>query len=349
MMSLKRLTRGIKMQTFEIPVSQSGERLIRAILVQYPTLTSSLVYKALRKRDVKINGRRVQADQTLQGGETIEIYLPDTCFSPTSATSAGPAGSAGKTQVSSRPPFQVVFNDARLLILNKAPSLSVHGGGDTNDEEPTLIGMVRERWHDPAIELCHRLDRNTGGLIILARRPEIRKAVAELMEQGRLIKRYRCLVRGVPTEGRPITAADGREFQQIEAWLEKVSQTSEVYIHAEKQPRDVSVITRYQVLRIFEGLGPDGEAVSELLVELATGRTHQIRAHLAFIGHPLLGDGKYGRNQYNRHFRGASGPLRLQQLFACQLIFLPHGKGPLADLAGRTFAIEPEYDLVLPT
>lgn len=333
------------MQSFQVPAERHGERLVRVILQQYPQLAGRLVYKALRQKDVRVDGRRVQADLTLQGGEQVQVWLPDDCFV---APAPGAADSA------ECPLYRVVFADRRLLVVNKTAGLAVHGGGETIAGEPTLIDLVRRQYREPGIELCHRLDRNTGGLVLLARQPAAQAAIRDLMDSGRLLKRYRCLVRGIPDAGHPICAADGFALMQLEAWLEKKSRTSEVYIHAEQQPGDLAVVTRYRVLRTFPGFGPDGEPVSELLVELVTGRTHQIRAHFAFLGHPLLGDGKYGRNQYNHHFRtrpGAGKPggfLRNQQLFACQLIFLPHGKGPLADLAGRTFAIEPAYDLDLP-
>jgi len=356
------------MQSFQAPAG-AGQHLLRVIRQHYPQLSSGQLYKALRQKDIRVNGRRVHDDLILQGGEKIQIYLPDACFAlqdqgrNEAGLAAGPADdSAGRTiewtigRESARmaenrlqpTPFRIIFADSRLLILDKAPGLAVHGGGDAIAGEPTLIELVRRQWQDDQIELCHRLDRNTGGLIMLARQPAIRTAVMKLMENGQLLKRYRCLVRGVPSAGHPVTAADGQHFWQVEAWLEKVSHRSEVYIHADEHPGDLPVITRYQVLRVFSGYGPDNEPVSELKVELVTGRTHQIRAHLAFLGHPLLGDGKYGRNQYNRHFRGPGGPLRSQQLFACELVFLKKIQGPLADLAGRTLKVEPAYAIDLP-
>jgi 23S rRNA pseudouridine955/2504/2580 synthase len=106
----------------------------------------------------------------------------------------------------------------------------------------------------------------------------------------------------------------------------------------------VPIITRYRVLKVYPAASPEQDAVSDLEVELVTGRTHQIRAHLAHLGHPLLGDGKYGRNAFNRFFRGASGALRRQQLYSTKLIFMHEAQGPLAYLAGRTLGVEPVYD-----
>jgi 23S rRNA pseudouridine955/2504/2580 synthase len=169
--------------------------------------------------------------------------------------------------------------------------------------------------------------------------------VETLMKNHQLTKRYRCLVRGEPLAGERVQAEDRAKFWQIEAFLEKRARQSEVFIHDIAQPGDLPVVTRYRILRSWPNVGPAGDALSELEVELVTGRTHQIRAHLAHLGHPLLGDGKYGRNSFNRHFRGHNGPPVRQQLWACSLIFSPDiKKGPLADLAGRTFTIEPDYD-----
>lgn len=326
------------------------QRLVPALLAGLPTLRSGQIYKALRNKDVRVNGRRVSADQLVQAGDCLEIFLSEQTVPGT------------QTPPDQSPLFSALFSDQRLLILNKKPGLAVHGGGpgyqskpgepvtdSASADEATLITLARHQFDDPQLRLCHRLDRNTGGLIILARSTTIQREIESLMQAGLLIKRYRCLVRGEPLAGKSIRAIDNTKFFQIEAFLEKRSRQSEVYIHDEEQPGDVPVITRYRILRVFPGFGPDGESVSELEVELVTGRTHQIRAHLAHLGHPILGDGKYGRNSFNRHFRGRGGVVRHQQLAACQLKFISGmQKGPLADLAGRTFQIEPDYDVILP-
>jgi 23S rRNA pseudouridine955/2504/2580 synthase len=131
---------------------------------------------------------------------------------------------------------------------------------------------------------------------------------------------------------------------EVTGWLEKDARHSDVYIHDLKQPGDLPIITRYRVLRVISPESPAQEDTAELEVELITGRTHQIRAHFAHLGHPLLGDGKYGRNSYNRLFQGTDGPLRRQQLHATELRFSPQIKGPLAYLAGKAITIDPDFD-----
>lgn len=330
-----------------VPGKPDGQRLIPTLIAAVAGLTSGQVYKALKKKDVRLNGKRLQADQIVQPGDVIELFLPET----------GAQTEPGQSAQSLRgPALQVVFSDHRLLILNKQAGLVVHGGGpadalaDDDAETNTLIAQARSQFGDPKLTLCHRLDRNTGGLIILARSAEIQQTVVDLMKAGLLTKRYRCLVRGEPLAGQLVRSADNKKFWQLDSFLEKRASRSEVFIHDEQRPGDLPVTTRYRILRCFPEFGPDFEPVSELEVELVTGRTHQIRAHLAHFGHPLLGDGKYGRNTYNRHFKTRSGgALRYQQLFACQLSFSPAiRQGPLADLAGQTIAIEPAYDLELP-
>jgi 23S rRNA pseudouridine955/2504/2580 synthase len=189
---------------------------------------------------------------------------------------------------------------------------------------------------------------NTGGLLLLAKNKESLEQAIRLFHEDRITKRYRCLVRGVPEMGTPCVCADDALMKELSAWLEKPPRGN-VFIHDEAGPDDLPITTRYRVLRVYKKAGPDGENVSELEVELVTGRTHQIRAHLAHLGHPILGDGNYGRNSYNRSFKTVNGGfLKRQQLFASSLIFSKIPRDNLHNgLSGRTFSIEPMYDTVL--
>lgn len=326
------------MQSFTADIGADGKSLVRVILSQYPKLTSGQVYQALRRKDVRVNGQRRNADGPVASGDEISVYLSDEVL----------AGEAGRGAVRSAPPaYTIVYQDPLILIVNKRPGITVHLAAGPKEQGTVLIDQIRADLQEPDIELCHRLDRQTGGLMVLARKPAALQAVRDLMQSDLLVKRYRCLVRGIPDQGNPVVCHDQTAMLELSGWLEKDSGRSDVYIHDQKESGDLPIITRYRVLRTFPQAGPDGEAVSELEVELVTGRTHQIRAHFAHIGHPLLGDGKYGRNSYNRFFRSASGALSRQQLYSTQLMFSPQSKGPLTYLAGRTFTIEPTYDWVV--
>lgn len=323
------------MQSFTADSSADGKSLVRVILSQYPKLTAGQVYQALRRKDVRVNGRRQNADGPVAAGDEIAVYLSDDVL----------AGEAGRGSVKSAPPaYSIVYQDPLILIVNKRPGITVHLAAGPKEQGTVLIDQIRADLQEPDIELCHRLDRQTGGLLVLARKPAALQAVRDLMQSDLIVKRYRCLVRSVPDQGIPVVCHDQTAMLELSGWLEKDSGRSDVFIHDQKESGDLPIITRYRILRIFSEAGPDGESVSELEVELVTGRTHQIRAHFAHIGHPLLGDGKYGRNSYNRFFRGTSGALSRQQLYSTQLMFSPQCKGPLTYLAGRTFTIEPEYD-----
>lgn len=323
------------MQQFVVEENQDGKSLIRVVLAHYPSLAIGQVRQALRKRDVRINGRRTSNDEPLAAGDLIALYLPDDLILGTDKTAAAK---------NSKPLYEIVYQDPMIIIVNKRPGVTVHEIGNGKEQGPFLIDQMRLDLKEPGLELCHRLDRQTGGLLLVARKPAALQAVKSLMQDDLLTKRYRCLVKDVPTAGEPVIASDGSKFLELTAWLEKDAAHSDVYIHNIKQPGDLPIITRYNIINIHSSVGPCGEDIAELEVELVTGRTHQIRAHLAHIGHPLLGDGKYGRNSFNRHFRGQDGALRHQQLFATTLSFSSQCKGTLAYLAGRTFKIDPDYD-----
>lgn len=334
-----------------IPPGQDYLRLIQAIRGRYPELGSNQIFKALRQKDIRVDQIRVNQDRMIRPGQTITLFWPE----PLQAGQVrleqpgDPTEHGGKDHVLNghdRWPFQVVFEHPWFLLLNKPASLQVQAGRSEEDDAGTLIDYARQRWQQPEITLCHRLDRNTQGLIILSRKAEAKAHLDELIRSKQIVKRYRCLVRGIPSQGLPIKAFDGTQMLRLDAWLEKVAGKSDVYVHDQKQPGDKAITTLYRILRSWPHAGPDQEGVSELEVELVTGRTHQIRAHLAHIGHPLLGDGKYGRNTFNKAFQGIAGPLKRQQLSAVSMTFPEKMEGPLATVAGRTFQIEPEYDWV---
>lgn len=305
---------------------EDRKSLVRVVLKRYPQLRSSVLYKALRKRDIKVNGQRLRTDQPVAAGDEIIVYLP------VLAAAQQPAVSR----------YTIVQQQGPVLIIKKQPGLSVQAGAVPDEQDPSLLDLLKQEIN-PNCCLCHRLDRQTGGLLIAARENDTCLEVQRQMQQGLVTKRYACLVRGIPEQGDPVVCEDGLQMLEIKAWLEKISAASIVFVHDEKQPGDVPIVTRYRVDRIYRGAGPDGESVSALTVELGTGRTHQIRAHLAHIGHPLLGDGKYGRNEYNRHFRTRNGFLQHQELWATTLLFSPTCSGPLAALAGQIIRIKPDF------
>ncbi len=326
------------MKTFTVTSDKSGKHIVRVALTNYPTLSPADLHKALKKKDIRINGKRISEDAPVFTGDLVELWLPDEAFE------VKPKAVGGTAEMSD---YKIVMETDRILLVNKRQGLAVHTGKGT--QGPALIDIVRTRQKDRDIDLCHRIDMNTGGLVLLAKGKENLEHAIALFKKDLITKRYRCLVRGVPTEGEPCVCQDDTIMKEIRAFLEKPTRGN-VFIHDEAGENDLPIITRYRVLHTLKGVGPDAEDVSEIEVEIVTGRTHQIRAQFAHLGHPILGDGNYGRNVYNHHFRTRSGAkLRYQQLFATTLLF---GKIPRENLhnalSGRTFSIVPLYDVDLP-
>lgn len=310
--------------TFTIDASENGKRLISVVLNRYTHLRPPMIYQAYRKRNIRVNGHRLRQDSVVFTGDQVVMFLPDRVQQPDRK-------------------YDIHYEDEHVLICRKKPGLLVHTGAAARHHESTLIDLLREERRNPDLCLCHRLDRQTGGLIMIAGNTTLCRSVQDQMRQNRVIKRYTCLVRGIPRHGTPVRCADGTSMRQLTGWLEKDERQSTVYIHDQKRPGDLKIQTCYQITRIFHNVGPDHEDVSELIVELVTGRTHQIRSHLASIGHPIVGDGKYGRNEFNRSFLADGKKVAHQQLWATHLIFSPVCDGPLKKLAGRTIKTAAEF------
>lgn len=325
------------MRSFTVTQSQEGLHVVKASQEAFPQLKSADLFHALKRRDIRIDGKKVNKDIAVKAGNEVEIWLPDELFD--SSRKAAPAKSQEKM-------FEIVAETKGLLIVNKSQGIAVHSG--KSDIEDTLIDLVRQTTKYRDAELCHRIDMNTGGLVLIAKNKAALADCVELFKNGLVTKRYRALVLGEPVVGDPAVGEDGTIYKEVKGYLEK-TKAGKVYIHDEKHPGDLDIATKYRILKTFEDKGPDGESVSDLELELVTGRTHQIRAQFAHLGHPVIGDGNYGRNKVNMFFETSDGKkVRYQQLFSCQIIFGRVPKNNMhVDVSGKTFKILPDYNVRL--
>ncbi|MGE5614044.1 MAG: RluA family pseudouridine synthase [Bacillota bacterium] len=310
------------MKSIIVPAKDANIKIGKYLQTVYPGLSYGTLMKAFRKRDIKVNGVRVEKDYTVKPGDKLEIYITDDLLS----------GSPGKPRQGYGEYFSVVYEDENILLANKNQGVPVHP--DRESSQNTLIEQVREYLREKnehhekngsfQPSLCHRLDRNTGGLVIIAKNQASYSAILDKLKSREIKRYYQCLVKGILKN----------EEAVLKAYLWKDAKKSRVFVSGEKTPGAREIITHYKVV----GYDPASDA-SRLDVELLTGRTHQIRAHLAFIGHPVIGDGKYGSNAVNRAFG-----LKYQALWAYKLKFAFAKDGaPLNYLDGKEFTVEPRF------
>ncbi len=299
--------------------NDAGQRLDKFLTKAFPNLPQSVLYKCIRTKDVKRNGRRCQSSDRLEEGDVLSLYWQEEFFQK-----------EPKAYDFLRAPTDVsiVYEDENLLLLDKQPGLIVHP--DENYHFDSLIARVQHLLYDRgeydpeqenafAPALVNRIDRNTGGLVLAAKNAEALRILNLKLKERQIEKRYLCVVCG----------RLARKEGLLEGYLEKNEAQNRVYIRRRPAEGAKTIRTRYRVLE-------ERGDFSLLEVELLTGRTHQIRAHFASIGHPLAGDGKYGRNQVNK----ALG-FPYQALYSYKLRFAFTGTaGALDYLNGREFTVE---------
>ena len=283
------------MRTFTIGDNDAGQRADKFIMKACPNLPKSLLYKTFRKKDVKCNGKRIPAETFLQAGDVLAVYLPDDCFG---------AEKTAKTVMSDTAP-DVFYENSEIVIMKKPVNLPVHA--DDQHSADTLQGrflyyLAKTGAYTPAQEqsftpaLCNRLDRNTEGFVIGAKTAAALRTVNEMIRDGHVKKQYLCVICGAPPKQQDIVAAYHQRGPGKKAVISPVPKEGFREIR-----------TGYEVLQKKNDL-------ALVLVTLYTGRTHQIRAQMAALGCPLLGDGKYGDAAQNRRYGE-----KHQLLAACRL------------------------------
>lgn len=277
------------------------------------------MYKYIRLKRIKVNSKRAEISTRLQVGDTVDMYINDEFFEK-SETRYDFTGASKN--------LDIVYEDENIMLLNKKSGLLSHP--DDTEYVDTLIGRVKRYLYEkgefnpddeasftPA--LVNRIDRNTAGIVIAAKTAAALRILNQKMKDRELHKYYLCVVHGrlEPKSG------------TLSGYLVKNETKNKVFVYDTMRDGAKTIKTKYHVLRY-------GKDLSLVEIELLTGRTHQIRAHFASIGHPLLGDGKYGSNALNKK----SG-LKKQCLCSYRLEFdFTTDSGELEYLNGQSFEIK---------
>ena len=306
------------MKKVTITQNDSGQRLDKFLFKYFKSIPASLVYKGIRKKRIKVNGKRAEQNYMLKCGDVLELYINDEFFDD---------GPKDMEFTKLEPRLSIVYEDENIMLVDKKPGMLCHE--DENETKNTLINHIKaylykNKEYDPNTEnsfvpsLCNRIDRNTGGIVIAAKNAMTLRVINEKIKNREIKKFYLCLVQGKPKE-KKATLRD---------YLVKNEEQNRVYVHHEPVKDSKTIITKYEVLQ-------EGDLTSLVEVELLTGRTHQIRAHMASIGHPLAGDGKYGTNEFNKKIAR-----KTQALYSYKLKFAFEDKNELSYLNGKTFEVK---------
>ncbi len=297
-----------------IGANDSGQRLDRFLMKMFPELKTGTINKAVRNKDVRVNGSRSEAAYRLVKGDRLRLFFPDSMIE-VRQTDEYDFMAAGDG-------LSIVYEDENILLSDKEQGLIVHS--DNENSVDTLINRIKKYLYlkgeyEPQSEhcfapaLCNRIDRNTCGIVISAKNAEALRILNEKIKNRELIKKYICILTGKPPKSEDI----------LTAFLEKDQNTNQVRISNRKTSDNLTIKTKYKVLESFGEL-----TLAE--IDLLTGRTHQIRAHMAYIGCPLLGDGKYGSNRINVKYG-----FKMQALCSYKLMFDFKTEGGILEYLNR--------------
>lgn len=309
------------MRILTVGKNDAGQRLDKFLSKAVKGLPMSMMYKSIRLKKIKVNRARTEQKYILKEGDEIQLFLRDEFFDVPEKD--------GEAIYHIEPKLTVVYEDENILLCEKRPGVLVHE--DASGGENTLIMhiqayLLRKGEYDPTSEmsfapaLCNRIDRNTGGIVIAAKNAAALREMNEKIRNNEISKFYLAAVHGCLE----------KKQDTMKAYLVKDSDANMVQVFDRPARGLKEIITRYKVLREYRGN-------SLVEVDLITGRTHQIRAHFSHIGHPLLGDGKYGVNRDDKR-QG----YKYQALYAYRLRFdFKDDSGVLGYLRNKEVKINP--------
>lgn len=326
------------MQELHISANEAGQRLDKLLAKYLREAPKSFIYKMLRKKNITLNGKKCSGQEKLTQGDIVKLFLSDETIRKFSGQdlvrnpnqkSVHKTGYNAVTEADLKKYLQIIYEDENILLLNKPAGLLSQKAKPEDISAVEILtkylissGQITEqelRTFHPAV--CNRLDRNTSGLLAAGKSLGGLQELSRFFKDRSIEKYYLCLVKGSVTNS-----------ARIQGYLYKDEKTNKVRVSETKIAQGTEIDTEYRPLACGEGL-------SLLEVHLITGKTHQIRAHMASIGHPIVGDYKYGNKKLNEKYRQTYG-VTSQLLHAYRLV-MPENDGVLGYLAGKEFKAPP--------
>ena len=311
------------MQELHVTANEAGQRLDKLLAKFLNQAPKSFLYKMMRKKNIVLNGKKCTGNEKLKQGDSIKLFFSDETIEK---FSAGTYVTPKKEKINMLP---IIYEDEQVLLMNKPVGVLSQKAKDSDVSAVEILinylietnQLSKEQFRTFHPSICNRLDRNTSGILVAGKTLPVLQEMNRFFKERTIAKYYRCLVKG-----RVIKNED-----YIKGYLVKDQKTNKVSITKKKTEEGVPIETEYCVIQ-------SNDEVSLLEVHLITGKTHQIRAHLASIGHPIIGDYKYGDKQINEMYRQEYG-LKSQLLHAYRLE-MPSSDGSLAYLNDKKFVAE---------
>jgi 23S rRNA pseudouridine955/2504/2580 synthase len=314
------------MKLLTVREQEAGQRSARYLEKVLPEAGRGFLYRMFRKKNITLNGRKMTGSEILAPGDEIRIFFAEETLEKFTGRAAGAAASPGTGSRAAVPDPDILYEDAHVLIVNKPQGMLTQKAreGDISLNEVILHYLEETGSYQPADAAAfrpaavNRLDRNTSGIVLAGKSIRGLQVLSALLRGREMEKYYLAVVKG--TLAGPL---------RLDGWLRKDEAENRVEIRKEHFPGADRILTGVKPLRTGGGM-----TLAE--IELITGKTHQIRAHLASIGHPVGGDGKYGNPAFNRKLRESFG-VRFQLLHAARIVMPENLPEPLGALSGREF------------